>query len=126
MAFLVTGVAGTSMKVCPVFPHQSNASFYCRKCRKNLANWMSNITQIAAKIVLKQSTGIKRKNHFCFWKNNEIKTNSYLPKNLLQQAQGDIRIFDGNHSSKCSFLRIIQFQIINTKLFSGSKIVDPS
>ena len=49
MAFLVTGVAGTNLKVCFVFfPHQANVYFNCRNFCKNMANLVSDITQIAA------------------------------------------------------------------------------
>ena len=56
MIFLVNGVAGTKMKVCPVFfPHQANASSYCQKRRINLDKWASNITHIAANSVSKEA-----------------------------------------------------------------------
>ena len=80
MAFLVTGVGGTNMPC--FFPHQANASFYCPKGRKSLAEWVSVITQIAANFVIKRTT----RNHICFCKNNEIETNSYILENIHQQA----------------------------------------
>ena len=57
MAFLVTGEAGTKMKIRPVFfPHQAKASFRCQKRRKQLAIQTNVIVQIAANFVLERST----------------------------------------------------------------------
>ena len=55
IAFLVTCVAETNMNNSPVFfvPYQANALLFCQKHRKNVANWMSGITQIATNCVLK-------------------------------------------------------------------------
>ena len=36
--------------------------------------------------------------------------------------QSDSRVLDGFHSSKCSFLRAIEFQITNEELFSGAQV----
>ena len=56
MAFLVTGVAGINMSVCPVFFLIKPTHLFIAKTVTNLANWVSNFAQIAAKIDLKRST----------------------------------------------------------------------
>ena len=107
------------------FPHQANASFL-PKMSQQFANWVSEITQIAANFVLKRST---RDNIILvFGKNNEIELTAENQKIFIsklhpnrRRSRGDIRFFDGTDSSKCSFLRAIEFQIINTKLFSSAQ-----
>ena len=98
MDFLVTVVAGTKIKNCPVvFLIKPTHLFIAKKVAKiRPIGWVKSLKS-QLKLFWNEAKENKRTNYICFWQNNEIKINSTKPKTLPQQAPPIQKAFSGWH-----------------------------